>query len=299
MKRIYLTGGTGLIGTSIRHLLAHKSFEIYALTREKRRRQERHVRWVYGDMEKPSAAVLDMIPAMDGVIHAGALIDDGSGDNRFRRIRAINMAFSERLFEQCADCRREIPVVYLSSLSVLKRPVQGTVTEEDPVGPDTLYGVSKYWGEQALFFHAQRSRYRPISIRPTSPIRFTLEALHNNVVKQWILSSMNSGTIHIYKTGRRTQDFVATDDIAHAVVNAMQSPRAQGIYHIGSGKPISMKELACLISRKMKSSLQWEDKDGNDAEQWKVSTAKARKDFGYAPTYDSSRAVIKALLAAL
>jgi UDP-glucose 4-epimerase len=291
MKKILLTGGTGLVGDAILKEMMSRRYVIYLLSRKPPVAEADRLIPVQCDMRTASASLLETMPDVDAVVHAGAAVEAPPGADELELFRTVNMTFSELLFKWTARKERDIPVVYMSTLSFMQRPLQEIITETHPVAPLSSYSVSKYWAEKALFRYSSHSRLRPISLRISSPIAFDFERLHDTVVKKWIRTARAGEQLTVSGSGKRTQDFVATEDIARATVACLEVDNARGIYNLGSGSALSMNQLAQMITSKLGGLTVFGEGDQNENDRWNISIERAMNDFGYHPRYDSAAAI--------
>lgn len=295
MKNILLTGGTGLVGSDILDVLLKSNYHVYATTRREQITKNKHLTWIKTDLKSKTLSFLNSMPRIDCVIHAAAQVNFFSPQSEFKDALEINMKFSETLFSWCLEQKNKLTVIYISSLSFLKQPLEKFIKEDNPIVPLTPYSISKYWSEQILFKYADLGGFRPVSLRLSSPISQNFRLLHNNVVKKWIESAQKGEKIQIFGKGKREQDFVATRDIAEAILRVISCTKISGIYNIASGNSISMMKLASLISKKIKTEIVSLGSDPKEKEKWKISILKAKKDFCYNPKF-TSKTIIEKLL---
>lgn len=294
MKRVLLTGGTGLVGTDIRKQLIKAGYKIYLLVNHKVK-EATGINLIYCDMADVPSGFFRSLPKVDAVVHAGAVVNIPEDQDEFCLLRKVNMEFSENLFHWVTSLKKKIPVVYFNSPSFLQKPLEKIITESHPVAPILPYSISKIWGEKALLKYTEIFSYRAISFRISSPIVFDFKLLHETVVKKWISQAKEGKVISVYGKGERSQDFVATTDIAEAVMKAIENKNAKGIYNIASGSMISMSNLAKLISQCFKIKVKYIKVDCENSDQWNISIKKAYQDFGFIPKYNSEE-VIKKLI---
>ena len=289
MKKVLLTGGTGLIGTDVRKKLLSCGYRIYLFTRKKV--EEENLICLEGDMK--NFTDFASLPSCDVVIHCGGAVRLKPDEDDFETYRLVNMEFSEKLFDWCNRISKKVAVVFFSGFNFLSRPLSDIITEEHDIAPVSIYGMSKYWAETCLFKKAKN--YRPVSLRISSPVAFDFDILHDNVVKKWINSARKEKKIFVFGTGNRTQDFVATQDIAVSVLKIIENNNVDGIYNIASGNQLSMNELAKLIAKHFDADIIHTGDDLNENDRWNISIDKAGRDFGYKPQYTSKSCIIKLL----
>ena len=291
---VLVTGGTGLIGPAIVSRLLQAGCSLTLLSRRPPQISSERLRWIAADLTANPESALKQVAAVDAVVHAAAAISDACDARSLANLFDTNLRASDALFRWCGE-RAVKRVVFLSSLSVLSRPLQAPIGETHPVGPTTPYGMSKLWSEEQLRRVAREHAFTPVILRISSPIPSTFEALPRTVVKIWIEAAIGNKPLKVFGSGSRSQDFVACTDVAEAVFQALLAPEANGVYHIGSGVPLSMRELAQLIARFRNTPIVYEGVDPNESDRWELSLEKARNDLHYVPKWSGPQ-IIDSLL---
>jgi nucleoside-diphosphate-sugar epimerase len=179
-RRVLLTGADGTIGTAIREHLGDR-YELVPLTRE-RRGFSAHV----GDVSDFDA----IRPAFDGVDAVVHLAAAASIEAAWEEVLPSNLVGAYNVFEAARQAGVERVVYASSSHAVgmyeleaapgIYRPGQGPVIDHEvAVRPDSLYGVSKAYGEALGRFYAERHGLRVFCLRigaveanddPTEPL---------------------------------------------------------------------------------------------------------------------------------
>jgi UDP-glucose 4-epimerase len=294
--RVLLTGGTGLVGTDILSQLVQDDYQVVSLSRRRSPATSSHVKWVQADLASDHPQILKSLPAVDHVVHAAAA-REATTEAEVARLQAVNVEFTRALFDWAAAKRVE-SVVYISGFNFLRRPLSAILDENHPVDPPTPYAASKYQGEVALAEFVSQQRFRGVSLRVSSPVPPSYELLHATVLKTWIDQARQRRPVTVHGRGQRTQDFVATTDVAAAVVLALENSTASGIYNLASGTSLSMLDLAYLIATKWDVRTVLQGSDANEGERWNISIDKARRGLGYRPQF-TARSAIERLLASL
>jgi UDP-glucose 4-epimerase len=294
--RVLLTGGTGLVGTDILSRLVQDDYEVVTVSRRPPLVASRRVNWVETDLAANHSQILNALPTVDHLIHAAAA-REAMNESEVARLRAVNVGFTEALFDW-AVAKRVGVVIYVSGLNFLRRPLAAVIDENHPVDPRTPYATSKYQGEVAVARHASQQHFRAVSLRVSSPVPQSYELLHATVLKTWIDLARQRRPVAVHGRGERTQDFVATTDVAAAVVLALENSAASGTYNIASGTSLSMLDLANLIAARWGAPVAFEGADATEGERWNISIDKARTGLGFRPQF-TARSVVEGLLAAL
>lgn len=294
-KSILVTGGTGLVGSEIVKQLLQNNYTVNELSRHEPTLKHDNLHWIKFDIASDSFEKLkSTLPPIDALVHAAAYVGTTNTPEEVDYCRKVNIDFTNALFQYASSLSKNIPIVYISSFSMLAKPLITPITEEHVAIPKSFYALSKYYGELFLKSPAKAKGVRPIVFRISSPIGKKVEQL-SNVVGKWIDMASKGKSLTIQGTGERMQDFVSTEDIGHAVLLALENTNVKGVYNIASGNGISMNELANEITSFFHVSTVHAGNDANEKDKWVISIEKAQKEFGYTPKH-SSIDCIKTLL---
>ena len=168
--KVAVTGATGYVGRFITKQL----IEAGATVRAWRRRSSDlrglppSIEWIDGDLSSAGSAAR-LLAGADALVHAAldhvpGRYRSGEGDDAARFLK-VNVDGGLALLEAA---RREGVgrAVVLSSRAVFGREVRGSIGDEHPVSPDTLYGSAKAALEE--FVRGARAGGSPIAaLRPT------------------------------------------------------------------------------------------------------------------------------------
>ncbi|GAA3739943.1 NAD(P)-dependent oxidoreductase [Leifsonia bigeumensis] len=142
MTRVLLTGASGRMAAAIRPRLREMFDEVVLFARSPMDDPGANERSIAGDLADRDA-VVRAANGVDVVVHLGGKADEAP----FEEIAQANITGTYNVFEasRSAGVRR---VVYASSHHVTGfHSVETMVDETSPVRPDTIYGVSKVFGE--------------------------------------------------------------------------------------------------------------------------------------------------------
>jgi len=149
-----------------------------------------------------------------------------------------------RRIDQCiyhAGVAWQCPVVYASGCSLYDRRSPHQLTEDDPISTNIVspYLRAKVEGE-VLF-----QKLTDVVIARIAGL-IGKDLPRAVVASQFVAAAASDGTIQLWGSGKREQDFVDIDDIAVALIKALQLS-GRNIVNIASGKPVTMLEFAELI----------------------------------------------------
>jgi dTDP-L-rhamnose 4-epimerase len=122
--------------------------------------------------------------------------------------------------------------------------------EESAVDPPTAYGISKYAQEKLIM------RFGEVSGIPSVGLRFFVtygpkQSIYNpytGVISIFSTRILNDLPPVIFEDGFQCRDFVYVEDVAQACRIVLENSQADGeIFNVGTGKAVSIKELADML----------------------------------------------------
>ena len=156
-KKIFVTGGTGFVGSHIlRYLVRDHSYEIRALKRKGSpmnlvREVQDKIKWIDGDL-LDSVSLEDAMQDVDEVYHCGALITFDPA--QFDRMHRVNQEGTSNIVNIALDFGIK-KLVHLSSIAALGRYKhilhydESTKWDRSPL--NSQYAISKHMGEQEVW----------------------------------------------------------------------------------------------------------------------------------------------------
>ncbi|MBX2845037.1 MAG: NAD-dependent epimerase/dehydratase family protein [Saprospiraceae bacterium] len=153
MKKIFLTGGTGLLGRSIiSRITEEDNYEIIGLKRATSQLEgiSEKVTWMEGDL-LDQAFIEAQVQQADLVIHCAAVVD--FRPSRRKEILKTNVTSTAQIVDACVEHNKRL--IHISSVAALGYPEKGKeVTENTDFQPDALntdYAYSKYYSEMEVW----------------------------------------------------------------------------------------------------------------------------------------------------
>jgi len=171
--------------------------------------------------------------------------------------------------------------IYTSSMSVCSEPPKYLPADENhPVQPSTIYGVSKLEGE--LYCNLYSKAINMVVLRYSGA--YGQGERKSNAIPTFIDQASNNRPITIYGDGMQTSDFIYIKDVVQGTLLALEKNRP-GVYNIGSGEEISVRDLAKRITNftNSKSEIVLTNKDAERSFRFVLDITKSRKVLGYSP----------------
>ncbi len=262
--RVLITGGAGLVGSTIADQLASLGVaEVVVFDNFVRGARanlagamgDGRVTIVEGDI-RDAALVARAMTGIDVVFHQAAIrITQCAEEPRLALEVLVDGTFNVLDAARTSGVRK---VVAASSASVYGLAEQFPTPERHHhYGNRTLYGAAKSFNEGLLrsFHETYGLDYVALRYFNVYGPRMDAHGAYVEVLVRW-MQRINAGEPPvIHGDGRQTMDFVYVDDVARANILAAQSPITDAAFNVGSGMETSLDELARLLLAAMGSTL--------------------------------------------
>ncbi len=165
------------------------------------------------------------------------------------------------------------------------------------------YAIAKISGVKSCEAIKKQFGKNYISLMPTNLYgyydNFDLESSHvlPALIRKFHDAKKNNDSVTLWGTGNPKREFLFVDDLANAVIFALENELSEYIYNIGTGKDISIKELADIIKRIIgfNGKVKWDNKKPDGAPRKLMDVSKMNKkgwkyhtelEVGIKKTYD-------------
>ncbi len=243
--RIFVTGASGFIGSFVCRALAAAGHEVAALSRDPSPWRLRDIPGalsiVRGDLEG-SAAWVDAIRtfAPDAVAHVAWRGVAGGDRNAVEQVD--NIGWTAQLVERAHGAGAR---VFLGLGSQAEHgPRSAVIGPSDATEPTTLYGEAKLAAGRIAAKLAAAHGMRFVWMRVFSTYGPTDHP-------HWMIPSLIRSLLRRQRPaltpGDQSWDFLHVADAARAIGLALESPRAEGVYALGSGHAPSLRSTIEMI----------------------------------------------------
>jgi UDP-glucose 4-epimerase len=244
------------------------------------------------DLCSPSAAASLRASGIKAVIHLAACIPRYVSLDTAEHVPHLldtNIIATRNVLEFCR-VNRIRKMIFASTVSVYDHCSRVPPREGDPAQPQTFYGWSKLCAELLC------ERYRVSCGIACFSLRFASVygpgQPDHLVVGRFVRQAQQGENITVWGRGTKLVDFVHVRDVVAACVAALRSDRP-GVYNIGSGKPVTVAQLArCaahLHGAGRSRVVFLRDKPGDDSARVILDVSKARRVLKFRPEYTLDR----------
>ncbi|MBI2870526.1 MAG: NAD(P)-dependent oxidoreductase [Candidatus Omnitrophica bacterium] len=254
-RRILITGGTGMVGSSLAVRLVQDGCRVWVLSRQETSRdrlktieEQIHFRAVdIRDALSLSAAIDEIRPEV--VYHLASTPFNPPTVSGVTHMQVIAMGTVNIL-----EALRDRPGIRIISTGSAAEYGSGArIREDQPLAPRTALGAAKAASTLLMQTYAALHRMETVVLRVFTPFGPWEKA--ERLVPHTILSALNGQDVSL-SDGRQERDFFYIDDLVEALRLAAIKPVPPGsVINICSGRGIPVLELVELILRLMKKNV--------------------------------------------
>jgi len=247
--KIYVAGHTGLVGSALVRALNRLHYEqVVMRTREELDLNDPEATAKFFADEKPDYAII-AAAHVGGIMENDTYPADFIYDNLRISMNIIHNAYTHGVKK----------LLYLGSACIYPRESPQPIKEEyfmtGPLEPtNEAYATAKIAGIEMCKAYNRQYGTNFISAMPTNLYgpndNFDLKSSHvlpALLRKFHEAKEAGSPTVILWGTGRPTREFLYVDDAADALIFLMNKYNDSNIINIGTGKDISIAELAAVI----------------------------------------------------
>lgn len=289
--KVLVTGGAGFIGSNVIRLLLERGYEIKVLdnlsTGYLQNIKDFNVEFVEGDIRNKHL-VEDAVKDTRAIFHLAASIGNVKSLNNPQEDLETNGVGTVNVLE-AARKNGVNKVIYSSSAAIFGELLTMPISEDHPQNPDSPYGVSKLAGEKQALCFSKLYNIISVCLRYFNVygVNQRYDA-YGNVIPIFANRLLTSKQLTIYGDGEQTRDFVNVKDVAIANYLALVKVKNSGVYNIGSGKNITINQLAEYVQRAsgISASIKYAPPRKGEVRHCKADISKSKKDFGFNPDPD-------------
>ena len=270
-KHIFITGGAGYLGTVITRLLLSQGYKVtiydnlmYDSTVLIPFFSDKNFKFIKGDILDKTLLDKSM-KGHDVVIHLAAIVGYFACLKNERLTKDVNVVGTQNVIDSIKDDQ----YLLFGSTGSNYGIVDGICTEETPLNPGTLYGITKTDSEKKVMNRNNSTAFRFATAFGTSP-RLRMDLLVNDLV----FKAIEDGFLVIYQS-HAMRTFIHLNDIAKCFLFAIENHDSMKneIYNCGSNElNFSKKEICEIIKEKTDCYIHYNDYDyDKDNRDYEVS----------------------------
>jgi nucleoside-diphosphate-sugar epimerase len=290
-----VTGGAGFIGSHLSERLLQQGAKVVAIDcftdYYPRSIKERNLQGLLGRPNyrfiEGELAAVDLPAILNDVTHVFHLAAQAgvrkSWGSDFKTYTTLNVDATQILLEACVGRPIE-RVVYASSSSVYGDEVSLPMLEDAVPRPVSPYGVTKLAAEHLCNLYFVNHRVPTVSLR-----YFTVYGPRQRPdmgFHRFFTAVLADRPVVQFGDGLQTRDFTFVADAVSATAAAAVRGAPGGVYNIGGGSRVTLREVFEMIGRVTGRPLRidHQPEQKGDMRDTYAETSRARADLGFAPS---------------
>ncbi len=247
MKRIAITGATGLIGKALSKALIQRGDEVTVLSRNASTARSlvpdaRH--YANWDYTADSSEIAKVVADKDAVIHlAGAPVAAHSWTPDYKEEIINSRVLSTRNLVQGMQQSDRKPAVFISASAIgyYGNTFDTEINEESPAADDFLGMVCAAW-------EAEAAQAEPLGIRRVS-VRIGIVLSTKDGALSKLLTPFRLFIGGPLGNGKQWFSWVHIDDIVRAFLHVLDTPEIHGAVNCTAPQPVRMKDFAKRLGK--------------------------------------------------
>ena len=251
--KVLVTGGAGFVGSHIVNKLIDNNIETYVLVSGFRSNKHpctinKDASIVKGDLTKYDT-LLNATKDIDIVLHVGGIFSHYV-DKYPELAIDVNIKGTWNL-KKASSINNVNHIIYASSSFVYGDVENIPLHENSLTEPKDLLGITKLAGEKILkLTYLDKIDYTILRLFNVYGEYQYPDELYTSVLSTWIKQSLEKKDLVIHDDGTQSLDFVYVKDVAEAFILSINNSASRNeIFNVGSGRSITMNELARLVNK--------------------------------------------------
>ncbi len=263
MKKVLVTGGSGLIGLELCKQLIENKFKVICMDLPeqleknkilfKKVKKNKNLKILHGSIFEKSL-LNKVISDVDAVFHLAAMLGVKRTEDNKLKCLEVNVKGTENILEACVSGNIK-HLIFASSSEVYGEPSHNPINEKTDTQGKTVYGISKLAGEEYVKAYCQIYKKLNYTI-----VRF-FNTYGENQVSQFFLAKivrniMSDSNPVIYGDGQQVRSFCHVEDSCEALIEIIKNKKSYNkIFNIGnSNEKYTLNEVAKIAIKTLKKN---------------------------------------------
>jgi nucleoside-diphosphate-sugar epimerase len=245
-----VTGGAGFIGGNIVKLLVNQGHSVTVIDNLHSGKIE-SLESIKNKIKFENIDILNfnkiesVLSDCDGIFHQAALISVSESFEKEKEYFDVNVNGTKNIFEIAKKYHKR--VIYASSSSVYGNSNQIPIQENQDRQTFNPYAMTKLKVE-ILAEQFAKNGLDILGLRYFNVYGIGQTGTYAGVITQFLRNLKENKSPIVNGDGNQLRDFIHVEDVAKANLIAMQSKIKNGFFNIGTGRKISILELAKIMT---------------------------------------------------
>jgi UDP-glucose 4-epimerase len=248
LKKIYITGVSGFIGSKIAKFLLENDYKVIGIAKKSGYAVSRElgINVIENDLNDKNNLELE---TADAIVHCAT-----ANEILSKNIEAglsLSIVGTSKLLEASRNAKIS-NVIFFSTAQVYGTDLNGYLDETTQVNCQTPYAINHYLGEELCKYYSNTQGFNVTVIRPSNIYGVPEISTVNRrtlVPMCFVDEAINFGTITLRSSGKQMRNFVSTDQVAELTFRIVESfPKGFSVRNCGSTLCLSILDIVYLIS---------------------------------------------------
>jgi len=257
-KKVLITGGLGMIGSTIANKLVTYGAEVTILDSliEPYGGNFFNVEDIKNKIKINISDIRDkeslkiLIKDVDIIFNLAAQVSHNDSLLNPSLDADINYIGHLNVLEAVRNFNPEAKVLYSGSRLQFGKILRNPVNEDHPLNPLTPYALNKTAAENLYLYYHRVYNIPVVIFRIANPYGPRCQMRHSkySIINWFIRNAMEGKDITIFGDGSQMRDYIFVDDLADAFISASLNDKTSGeVFNVGSGTGTKFKEMAETI----------------------------------------------------
>ena len=249
LKKIYITGVSGFIGSRVAKLFVENNYQVVGITRRFGSVVSRELGIDVIEVDLNNANNINL-EAADAIIHC-ATPNEILSKNICEGL-SLSIVGTAKLLEACRKAKI-FDIIFFSTAQVYGTELNGYLDETTPVNCQTPYAINHFLGEELCKFYCEAYGFNIIALRPSNIYGMPEISTVNRktlVPMCFVEEAINLGSITLRSSGKQTRNFVPIEDVAKVSFKLIEDfPKGFSLRNCGSNFCSSMLDIVSIVAK--------------------------------------------------
>ncbi len=247
---IFITGGMGFVGSYLSTYLSKQGNNVTIFdnfSNSSKNISNSTIKIIHGDI-LDRTLLSKSLSNIDTVIHLAAQISVTDSFKNSENTMKINVDGTQNVLDACLENNIK-KFIAISTAAVFGNQGTTQLNENSNTLPISPYGKSKLQMEKNILEFSKKHNLNSIILRFFNLYGVGQSQEYAGVITKFLKMIADNKPLEIYGTGGQSRDFIHIDDAIECINLAIKNldGKIGRIYNVGSGKSISILNLAHLL----------------------------------------------------